>query len=56
MHWWLEEYLKIFRGEKFTKMEISKWVRSVQLMMPLSHLYWGAWALMQVRMDFFLSS
>ena len=47
MTWWLDEYLQIFKGE-FSPKEISLWVKSVKLMMPLSHLYWGCWSLMQV--------
>jgi len=50
MTWWLDEYLQIFKGE-FSPKEISLWVKSVKLMMPLSHLYWGCWSLMQAELS-----
>ena len=50
MKWWLGEYLKVYNTTKTVcKEEISEWVESVKLMMPLSHLYWGTWSLMQVN-------
>ena len=49
MTWWLKEYLMVFKNsENIHAEEISRWVESVKLMMPLSHLYWGTWSLMQV--------
>ena len=49
MQWWLEEYLKVYKtSETVCEGELSEWVESVKLMMPLSHLYWGTWSLMQV--------
>ena len=49
MQWWLEEYLKVYKTTEIVcEKEVSEWVESVKLMMPLSHLYWGTWSLMQV--------
>jgi len=52
MTWWLKEYLMVFKNsENIHAEEISRWVESVKLMMPLSHLYWGTWSLMQAELS-----
>lgn len=52
MKWWVEEYLKVYKTTATVcEVELSKWVESVKLMMPLSHLYWGTWSLMQAELS-----
>jgi len=52
MQWWVEEYLKVYKSTATVcEVELSKWVESVKLMMPLSHLYWGTWSLMQAELS-----
>ena len=50
--WWLSQYLQEYlQTTTVSEAEISKWFKSVELMTPLSHLYWGAWAAMQAEIS-----
>ena len=50
--WWLSEYLKVYLGsESVDQSVVDSWHGSVQLMLPLSHLMWGCWALLQAELS-----
>ena len=50
--WWLTEYLKEFlNSDSIDQKTVDSWHGSVQLMLPLSHLMWGCWALLQAELS-----
>ena len=50
-HWWIDQYLIEFYKKDIEQAERQKWYYAVTLMEPLSHLFWGIWALMQAEIS-----
>lgn len=49
IRWWLSVYLEEFNGKPASDQEIEEWYQSVLKMMPLSHLFWGSWSMVQIE-------
>ena len=49
--WWINQYLTQFYSRDPTEEENKKWHSAVTQMEPLSHLFWGIWALMQAEIS-----
>ena len=48
--WWLTKYLaEYYQKAMISEEEIDVWYKSIVAMEPLSHLFWGVWALMQAE-------
>ena len=48
--WWLKIYLSPI-SESVSNELVNKWYNSVQYMLPMSHLLWGVWSLMQAEIS-----
>jgi len=55
---WIEEYLSVFQGGSATPNEVSLTLNQVRNFIPISHLHWGLWSVVQsihskIDFDFF---